>query len=555
MNGLLQVLRGLGPTRLGFIALVTAGLFAFFAFLISRVDTPPMALLFGGLNLQEASSIANKLDSMKVPYQVGGNGTQILVPENRVLKLRLTLAHDGLPAGGTIGYEIFDHTSELGTTRFIENIDRLRALEGELARTIDAIQGVAAARVNLVLPQRQIFVRNQQKPSASILLKMQGAERLDASQVAAVENLVAAAVPGLNPSRVVIVDNHGQLLSQLSQGGDAVLSGRLLEQRLAIERRLKYRIQSLLEPSLGIGNVRAEVSVALNRSSVTVNQELFDPNGQVARSTQTTTHDRSTTNAGPTSVSVANNLPTSKSQNNGSHQVSNDKSETDTTNYEISKTVRNDVTEPGAVSRLSVAVLVNDTKTVGPNGKVTYQPRSATELRQISNLVESAIGYDAKRGDQVQVVSMRFANNPSGVSAPPAAFHFFGLGKSDLLRLAETLIISVVGLLVLLLVVRPMVLRTLSLAPAMAAGTPAGVPQLPPGLIPPALAAPSGGVEQLAPQPESEESRTDAMIDIARVEGQVRASSVKKVGEIVERHPEQAVTIVRSWLSQGSEGR
>jgi flagellar M-ring protein FliF len=384
---------------------------------------------------------------------------------------------------------------------------------------------------------------------------MRGAERLDASQVAAVENLVAAAVPGLNPSRVVIVDNHGQLLSQLNQGGDAVLSGRLLEQRLAIERRLKYRIQSLLEPSLGIGNVRAEVSVALNRSSVTVNQELFDPNSQVARSTQTTTHVRSTTDAAPTSVTVANNLPTSTSQNNASHRVSTDKERTNTTNYEISKTVRSDVTEPGAISRLSVAVLVNDIKTMGPNGKVTYKPRSAAELKQISNLVESAIGYNAKRGDQVQVVSMRFANNTSGISAPPPAFQIFGLGKGDLVRLAETLIISVVGLLVLLLVVRPMVLRTLSLAPAMAGTAPAGMPQLPPSLIPPTLAAPPGGLEQLLPQPTSEEPRTDAMIDIARVEGQVRASSVKKIGEIVERHPEQAVTIVRTWLSQGSEGR
>ncbi len=555
MNGLLQVLRGLGPTRLGLIALVTAGLFAFFAFLISRVSTPPMALLFGNLNLQEASSISSKLDSMKVPYRVGGNGTQILVPENRVLKLRLDLAHDGLPSGGTIGYEIFDHTSELGTTRFIENIDRLRALEGELARTIDAIQGVAGARVNLVLPERQIFVHNQEKPSASILLKMQGMQRLGSAQVAAVENLVAAAVPGLTPSRVVIVDNRGQLLSQLSQGGDALVSGRLLEQRLAIERRLKYRIQSLLERSLGLGNVRAEVSVALDRNRVTVNQEIFDPNGQVARSTQTTTKDQSTSNPTTASVSVANNLPTSASKSRSGHSVASDKQETETTNYEISKTLRDDVSTPGAISRLSVAVLVNDVETTGPKGKITYKPRSAAELRQISELVKSAIGYDAKRGDQVQVVAMRFAANAAGVSAAPPAFELFGLGKADLMRLAETGMIAIVGLLVLLLVVRPMVLRTLALAPAMAGAAPAGAPQLTAALTPPALAAPPGGAEQLIPQADGGDAQTDAMIDIARVEGQVRASSVKKIGEIVDRHPEQAVTIVRSWLSQGTEGR
>jgi len=551
VNGMMQTLRSLGGTRVAIMGGITAALIAFFVFVVGRMTTAPMTLLFGELDLQESAQIVGKLETMKVPFELRANGTQILVPDDQVLRLRLTMAQDGLPSGGSIGYEIFDRTESLGTTNFVQNINHLRALEGEIARTIRSIDGVANARVHLVLPKREIFSRENREPTASIVLKMRGSRRLDKSQVIAIENLVAAAVPDLKPSRISIVDERGTLLASAAKGSDANAgtASNLTEMKANLEDRLKQSVETLLERSVGVGNVRAEVTADIDFDRVTTNQELFDPDGQVVRSTQSVAENGNSTEQDGGQVSVANNLPEAKG-NQASNKSNNTNARTEeTVNYEISKTVRTQTREAGLVRRLSVAVLVNGTQTAKPDGTKAYTPRTPEDLKQLTALAKSAVGFDAKRGDTVEVVNLPFTGAEE-LPALPQELTVFGLGKVDLFRVAEMLVLGVVALLVILLVVRPLLARALAIRPPeprpqdelqqLTAQAPAN------GLPPPDAIA-----NALAHMPPGEaRTNLEAMIDIARVEGQVKASSLKKIGEIVEKHPEEAVAIMRTWLYQ-----
>lgn len=544
MNGIFQTLRNLGAVRLAAIGLALAGMTAFFIVLGDRISTPQMGLLFSDLDTRDSGQIVQKLETMNVPYQLRAGGSQIMVPVDKVTKLRMDLAEQGMPHGGSVGYEIFDKPGTLGPSQFVENIDKVRALEGELERTIASISVVKSARVHLVLPQRELFTRERQVATASVVIRQRGVARLTRNQVAAIQHLVAAAVPGLVPNRVAIIDSNGDLLAR----GDGDSANQLSnanseEMRVNYENRLTRSVQNLLDRSLGPDKARVDVHADMNFDRVTTNSETYDPNGQVVRSTQTSkqTDINKTKNQ---AVSVTTNLPGGQAPSNGGQESQSTHTE-ETTNYEISKTVRNQVSEQGTVKRLSVAVLVDGTTTIGPNGKKIYHPRTPQEMKQLAALVKSAVGYDAKRGDTVDVVNLPFA----GVQEPPLPappWTVMGLGKDDIIRVGETGVIAVVGLLFLLLVVRPMVVRFMESA-AAALPAPAPAAALLAGPSPTAaLAGPDGST------PEAQENNGSEMIDIGQVEGRVAASSMKKIGEIVEKHPEEAVSIMRSWMYQNS---
>jgi flagellar M-ring protein FliF len=544
----------MGGTRLAIFGGVTAAVVLFFVLFVGRLTQGPMALLFGGLDLQDSAQIVAKLEAQKIPYELRGNGTEILVPEDQALRLRLSLAQDGVPSGGTIGYEIFDKSESLGTTNFVQNLNHLRALEGEIGRTIRAIDGVANARVHLVLPRREAFSRDTQEPSASILLKMRGATRLEKPQVLAIQNLIAAAVPGLKASRISIVDDKGTLLARSTDdpGGAANAPTNVAEIRTGIEERLKREVETLLEKSVGAGSVRAEVTADVDFDRITTNQESFDPDGQVVRSTQSVAENASNTDqeAGSGSVSVGNNLPEAQGAKGGTKSNSSNGRQEETVNYEISKTVRTQIREAGVIRRLSVAVLVDGVRGT-KDGAKTYAARGKEELDQLAALVRSAIGFDQKRGDSVEVVNMPFASVEE-LPPPIEELNLFGLGKQDLFRIAEMLVLGVVALLVLLLVVRPLLSRALAPRPPGALPGP-GTQQLTDGTGQGSVALTSSvGGELTALSSDVPRNNIEAMIDIARVEGQVKASSLKKIGEIVDKHPEEAVAIVRNWLYQDS---
>ncbi|MFZ5789664.1 MAG: flagellar basal-body MS-ring/collar protein FliF [Pseudomonadota bacterium] len=545
---MMETLRKLGPVKLGALAAVAAGLLGFFAFLAIRLTEPDMALLYANLDPADSGRIVEQLDKLGVPYQLTGDGATIRVPADQALRLRVTMAQEGLPAGGSIGYEIFDRDQPLGTTSFEQQVNRLRALEGELARTIRTIDQVKNARVHLVIPERQLFAKEQPSPSASIILTMQGGAVLDKQQVSAIEHLVAAAVPGLKPNAVSIVDSTGALLAPGSgDGGDGELSGSAEEMRLAYENRLRRSVEELLQRTLGYGKARAEVNAELDFDRITTNSETYDPDGQVVRSTQTV-EEKSDSNDSQAAdqVTVANNLPNPNPNSvGGSTSASRSQRTEETVNYEISKQTQVHIRETGQVKRLSVAVLVDGTYATAADGTTTYTPRSAEELDQIGKLVKTAIGFDEKRGDTVEVVNMRFADN-TDLGSDANAGLIMGFSRADLIRLAEMLVLGLLGALAILFGVRPLLTRLTAVAKPVAA--PAQIANQ--SGAPVALPSPDGDMQ--FPDLPNTPHEIDRMIDISQIEGRVRASSLKKIGELVQKHPEEAVNIMRGWMYQES---
>jgi len=546
---LLELIRNIGAARFGVMAGVAAALTAFFLYVAGVVSEPAMTILYAGLEPRDAAAVTAKLDAMNVKYEAKGDGGTVLVSSDQVTKLRMELASEHLPSAG-VGYEIFDKSDSFGTTAFVQNINQLRALEGELARSIQTIDGIDEARVHLVIPERQIFSRDAQSPSASVVLRTRNT--LSRGQVAAIQHLVAAAVASLDSSRVAIVDDRGDLLAggEEKSGADAVSSDQE-EHTTDFEDRMRQRIESIVASVVGPGHVRVQVAAEMNYNHVAETQETFDPDGKVVRSTQTVEHNATDSNAASNgAVSVASALPNGQqSASNDSGTKSNTAETQETTNYEISKTTRTSTLDGGDVKRLSVAVVVDGATADAAAGKEAYKPRTAQEMQQIESLVKSAIGFNQTRGDQVQVVNMPFARFEAG-PATPAPTPLLGLDSNEWFKIIEAAILSLTALLIGLFVVRPLTSRMFAPLGVTAAHGGGGNAQItyqgsgeqPAGPAAVRSADGSGQAALAAPR--------ESMIDISRIEGQVRESSIRKVGEVVEAHPEEALAIIRTWLHQ-----
>ncbi|MFP6733399.1 MAG: flagellar basal-body MS-ring/collar protein FliF [Rhodospirillales bacterium] len=515
----------------------------FFVFVTQRFTGTNMELLYSNLEPSDSNQILRQLEAQSVPFRVDADGAQILVPAGDVARLRLMLAAEGLPGGSTVGYEIFDDVSAIGTTNFLQNINLVRALEGELARTIRSLKTIQAARVHLVLAQRQLFSREKQSATASVVIKMRGAQRLGSEQIAAIQHLVAAGVPELEPGKVSLIDDRGNLLARGDDvDSDQARSGQFEERRLAFQRRMGREVTELLEKSVGRGKVKVTVNADLDFDQITTTEETFDPDGQVVRSTNTVeeqAQSRDTEGADP--VTVGTNLPDGTGADASGQSSTNQESRTEeTVNFEISKRIVNHVREIGLIKRLSVAVLVDGIATFNDDGDPVYKERTKADMDNLAKLVSTAIGFNEGRGDTVEVINMQFAAIPVELEEPLDLL--FGLQKNELIRFAEVVVLVILAILIILLVVRPLVMRAFEALPAAAAAAEQKLLEQQAGAT--AALAPPGGA------PAEAEDQFEELIDIDRVEGRVRASSVKKVGEIVEKHPEEALSIIRNWLYQ-----
>jgi flagellar M-ring protein FliF len=541
-------LQRFGIGRLTAILGVSAGVAAALVALVMRVGGQPEALLYANLDLKEAASISQALDQAGVKYEAKGDGSTIMVARDKVAATRLMLSSKGLPTSGSVGYEIFDNQSALGQTDFVQNLNRQRALEGELARTIRSLDGVTFARVQLVLPKRQLFEDEAEAPTASVVIGVAGREP-SSDQVRALQNLVAGAVPNLKPDHVTIVDQNAKLLG--GGDGDAAAGQVADDQRTAAEDRIRKQVKELVEGVVGPGRARVQVTADLDMSQVTTQEEKFDPDGQVVRSTQTveeTAKQNQPDVSGQASASA--NVPGTPGAGNTTTTNNSDSGRTEeTTNYEITKTTKTTIDAPGSVKRLSIAVAVDGTTAPGAHGKPgLYTPRSAPEMQHIEELVRSAVGYDASRGDQVSVINVRFDSAVADDAAASSGSRLFDFDKNDLMRGAELLVLGVVSALIIFFVVRPLLASTGGGGPINFAGLRA-LATAPDG---------GGGVAQIAqdhqqqslalPGPQSPE--IEQRIDMAKIEGQVKMSSVKSVAEFVEKHPEESVSILRNWLHE-----
>jgi flagellar M-ring protein FliF len=403
-----------------------------------------------------------------------------------------------------------------------------------------------------------LFSRDKAEPSASIVLKVRGA--LEPQQVRAIRHLVASAVNGLKPQRVSIVDETGRLLADGS-AEDAVGGASADERRLAFERRLREQVESIVTSVVGPGRARVQLTADFDFNRITQTSDRFDPEGRVVRSSQSREEILPGNDPASAPVSVGNELPGAARQAAEAAQPreQNRKSE-EIVNYEISRTTKTEVIEGGRVNRISVAVVVDGNYTRNDKNELVYEPRSKEEIDRIAALVRSAIGFDQKRGDQVEVANLRLAETPAPVLAgePDGLMGLLQFTKHDLMRGIELAVMTLLGLLVLLLVVRPMVRRILA-AVEPAPAVPSLAAPAAPGS---ALALAQAGLVTASPGPsiaigESEPvsipaSRTSTMIDIAQVQGQVHAQSVQKVGELAEKNPNETVAIIRGWLHENA---
>lgn len=551
-------LEALGLERLVALAVVVMALAGLLGYIVVKTLEQPYTLLFSGLELADTRTITSRLETMGVAYRLSAGGDAVMVPADRVLELRMALASDGMPGGGVVGYEIFDSADSFGTTDFLSNVNLKRAMEGELARTIQSLRAVRSARVHLVQPRRELFRRDTAPASASVLLSV-GAGGLGRGEIAAVRHLVAAAVPGLEAGRITITDDAGRLLARGGDGDDPMLALDDAESyRNLLETRLQDKILRLLERSLGPGRVEAQVTAEIDFDTRSTTEEIFDPEQQAVRSTQIVDEATALDERQPNDrVTVGDNLPGGDPAADVATSSEERTRTEETINYEISRVVRNETRRGGRLERLSVAVQVDGTYSEGPDGETVFAPLPAAELAELEELVRNAVGFDDARGDRLSIVSRRLARpEPLAAAVPPP---FFAAERLDWARIGEIGGLFVVALLILLFGVRPLLKK---LKPVGRTDAGDKVARLLPGPdgkqllvhIPdgrtirigengqPAIVDRNGN--PIEPEAESEAER----VNLKLIEGSVSASMLHEMTELVRDRPEDAIRVIRSWL-------
>lgn len=437
------------------MAVVTAITLGLFAFIIIQARTAEYQLLYGNLAETDASSVVEWLKGQNIPYQLSNNGHSILIPAKNVYEARLSLAGQGLPQGGGVGFEIFDKQS-FALTDFVQKVNYSRALQGELARTIASLGPVESARVHLALPEKRLFKDQQKAATASVIIKLAPGKRLNETQIEGIVHLVSSSIEGLEPGKVTVLDQNGNVLSRIGdKGGIGNLSPDMLEYQAQVEQRMENRAQTLLDKSLGPKHAMVRISATLDFSQTEKTEEKFDPEEPAIRSEQLSEEKSGSELTGGV-PGVQSNIEGNANQTAGATPPSSKSQRT--TNYEISKVVSKTINPVGSVSKLSVSVLVADKVIPGKDKQPpTTEARSAEELKTLESMVASALGLDTKRGDKIEVTSMPFLEGADGGSDEEASsnrlYQYMPFIRYGLLLIA--------GVLLYFLMVRPL-MKTLS---------------------------------------------------------------------------------------------
>jgi flagellar M-ring protein FliF len=545
MKGLLDSIRRLGMVRVAMLMGVTLGIIGAFVWLeLQGPSRARMTMLASDLDPQSAQQIVTELTARKIPYRLDGG--QIFVPDSDLAAARALSTVSGASAGSITGYEIFDKGNDLAVTDFDQQVKLTRALEGELARTIVSVRGIVHARVHIVLPHREPFAHDRQHAQASVMLTVPGQQMLSAEAIQSVVNLVAAGVPGLRPQDVTVVDSNLHLLFQAGDGSDARTKTASEEDvRQKTETRLSQAVEMMLEPSLGPGHVHAEASIRMNFDKVNETQEKYDPDGSVVRSTQNVTSNNKTTDkTGP--VSLQNNLPNADA--GAATTGSQEGRQEETTNYEIGKTVRAIVHDQPQIERVSLAVMVDGIDDVGTDGKHTWKPRDQAQLDQIEKLVKSVIGFDEKRGDRLDVVSMPFVTTlDAAVAAAPGRP---AKSNGDLVTFLQMIAFGVVGFGIIILTARSIFTALNKQAVGLTMAGPTG--EIANGGVPAIGSSSLGGTLGIGHSPSDGPNAApddDDVVTMSNIQGQMRASAIRKVTQLVDRHPDTTLGIIRGWIA------
>jgi flagellar M-ring protein FliF len=488
--------------------------------LILWLSRPEFSTLYSNLGPEDANRVVKSLEASQIPYRLEQNGAAILVPADKVYGLRISLAGDNVLTGQGVGFEIFDQVN-VGVTDFVQKLNYRRALEGELGRTISEFPSVESARVHLVVPNRSLFLEDQQQPSASVLLKLSGSRKMESRDVQAIVNLVTMSVEGLDKSRVSIADTSGKVLFQPEEEDSLDgLTRTQAEFKTRTQQTLERRIEELLMPVIGPGRVIARVNADMDFSRKTINKVLWDPEKTVVRSEQRTEESQQGSARLDSGVPDPNFRGDGLTGNNSS-QMGNRESRT--TNFEINREEQSITANIGDIDRLSVAVIVDGTYTANEDGTQTFVPRSDEELRRIRQLVSNAVGFDSARGDTIEVSNIPF----SGVEIPPPDSVATVIADYAL-RFGKPLLNALLVFLFLILVVRPVVLALIR-------------PKVEGRLI-----------EELEGLPQSDERLALADPDPDTVAAAAMLEKIEDIKghalQLSEQNMEQALGIIRSWL-------
>lgn len=548
----MELLKKLSPLQAVSFTIAAVVSLAILIFMSLKLSEPPMAMLYTNLEPDDSTLITSRLTAMGIDYKVGDNGKGVLVPVAKVTQLRMAFAEEGIPRSGNIsGYEIFDKNESLGTSQFVNNVNLVRALEGELARTIGSLAHVESARVHLVLPKKELFSRSTAEPSASVVIRPRGGQEIQKNEVSAITHLVATAVPGLKLENITIVDSKGRplKLSTSSESDMAELTEGISDYQRTVENRLRDTIENMLEKSVGAGKVKASVSAEINFDREIINAEVYDPDGQVLRSRKVVEENESeqdVASGGDGGVSVSENLPEAGGGAGAGGVAGRNTVRTDElSNYEISKTVTNKISETGRIKKLSIAILVDGNYTLpkadetnedGTPVRPQYSPRTAEELEKLRLLAASAVGLDPRRGDKIEVVNMQFMDDI--IEDDGKGGKFSGL-ISNLENIIRTIVIGIVIILVIMLIVRPVIIKTLEARKAHNTE------------LNDAISSLQKDIEMQAEkdaQAASDDSAPVEIIDLTAPEDKRKLNLIKQVNEIIDKHPEETVSIIRNWL-------
>lgn len=521
----------LGPNRLMLMAGVAAALLAVLAFVATRGGNQDMGFLYTDLDPSAAAAIADKLKAQQVPFQLSADGTSIMAPQDKLPALRMELAGDRL--GGKIGYEVLDGEQPFGVSASRAKLNETRAIEGELAKSIQTIQSVTAARVHIVMPERAMFATEVRKATAAVTVRTRG--RLSSEAVASIRSLVASSVPELSPEAVSVVDQAGTLLARAGDPG-ASGAGDADERQAAVEAKLRAQIESLLVPIVGEGKVRAEVSAQVDRDQTREEANVYDPDKQVvAHQVTVETGDQNReSEAAPRTASVGNQLPEAQgiaaTAPGASRQSASNQNSEDTT-YANSATHTVTTRAPGRITRLSVAVMVDGGE----------KPLPRPQMDRIQRIVENAVGIDAQRGDSVVVENMRF----SAEAVAGAEDHWWsGLPLDRLWGLLQLGVIGGIGLLAL----RMLKPKFMAAAPELA-GQPLLEDQSPEVLALAERAADGDEEAQRQLEAMNEGPLLDQEIALAQVDGRIKLSALRRIGDSIRDSPPEAASVIRQWMN------
>ena len=556
MQQLLSVWSALEPRRRVIVVLATLAMFAAVIGLSRMAAAPGMSLLYAGLESSAAGEVVAKLEQQGVSYEVRG-GT-IFVDSTRRDELRMTLASEGLPANNSAGYELLDSLSGFGTTSQMFDAAYWRAKEGELARTIISSPMIRSARVHIASPSLLPF-RRQVKETASVTVTTTSGS-LSASHAKALKFLVASAVAGLKPEDVAIIDSQGGLI----MGADDAATGQSSSENRAAE--LKKNVERLLEARVGYGNAVVEVSVETVTDRESITERTFDPDSRVVISTDTEERTTASEDARGGAVTVASNLPEGDGSRNANSSSQNSETR-ERVNYEVSETQREIVKSPGAIKRLTVAVLIDGTLQVDDTGTEVFVPRSEEEMAGLHDLVAAAVGFDETRGDVITLKTMQF--EPIAEQGNVAAPSFLQSMNLNIMTIIQLVVLGVVALVLGLFVVRPILnsnpASSMAELPAPAGSTPpAPFPDDFGNSNPAALPALTGEIDDGSFNPPAMATITDfdmpdmgtAPLGGFATAGNMGGSSndpVTRLKELIEERQDETVEVLRGWMEDKGE--